>query len=138
MHYKPDGNAVLNHPVLDVDGGFVLAPMTKGIRLTTGAEFAARDAPPTPVQVDRTEPLARDIFPLGRRVDPEPWLGRRPCLPDMRPVLGPAPKHKGLWFSFGHNHHGFTLGPVTGRLMAEMMTGETPFTDARPYRADRF
>jgi len=138
MHYRASGNAVLNHPVLDTDGGFVLAPMSRGIRLTTGAEFADRDAPPTPVQLDRTEPVAREIFPLGERVDPEPWLGRRPCLPDMRPVIGPATRHKGLWFAFGHNHHGFTLGPVTGRLLAEMMTGGEPFTDPRPYRADRF
>jgi D-amino-acid dehydrogenase len=138
MHYRASGNAVLNHPVLDTDGGFVLAPMSRGIRLTTGAEFADRDAPPTPVQVDRTEPRAREIFPLGERVDPEPWLGRRPCLPDMRPVIGPAARHKGLWFAFGHNHHGFTLGAVTGRLLAEMMTGEAPFTDPAPYRADRF
>ncbi|RQP35687.1 FAD-dependent oxidoreductase, partial [Burkholderia ubonensis] len=49
-----------------------------------------------------------------------------------------APAHRGLWFAFGHNHHGLTLGPVTGRLLAEMMTGETPFTDPSPYRADRF
>lgn len=138
MHYKAAGNAVLNHPVLDTDAGFVLAPMTQGIRLTTGAEFAARDAPPTPVQVDRTEPLAREIFPLGERAEKEAWLGRRPCLPDMRPVIGPAPKHPGLWFAFGHNHHGFTLGPVTGRLLAEMMTGEAPCADPYWFRADRF
>jgi len=138
MHYRAEGNAVLNHPVLDTDGGYVLAPMSRGIRLTTGAEFAPRDAAPTPVQIERTEPAARAIFPLGERIDPEPWLGRRPCLPDMRPVIGPAARHPGLWFAFGHNHHGFTLGPVTGRLLAEMMTGERPFTDPKPYRADRF
>jgi D-amino-acid dehydrogenase len=138
MHYRAEGNAVLNHPVLDTDGGYVLAPMSRGIRLTTGAEFAPRDAAPTPVQLARTEPAAREIFPLGERVDPEPWMGRRPCLPDMRPVIGPAARHPGLWFAFGHNHHGFTLGPVTGRLLAEMMTGERPFTDPKPYRADRF
>jgi len=56
----------------------------------------------------------------------------------MRPVIGPAPSHKGLWFSFGHAHHGLTLGPASGRLLAEMMTGETPFCDPSPYRADRF
>jgi D-amino-acid dehydrogenase len=56
----------------------------------------------------------------------------------MRPVIGPAPRHRGLWFAFGHNHHGLTLGPVTGRLLAELMTGAEPFTDARPYRAERF
>ena len=68
----------------------------------------------------------------------EPWLGMRPCTPDMRPVIGPAPRHRGLWFAFGHNHHGLTLGPVTGRLLAEMMTGETPFADPSPFAAERF
>ncbi|WP_143137340.1 NAD(P)/FAD-dependent oxidoreductase, partial [Burkholderia ubonensis] len=82
--------------------------------------------------------LARPLFGFGERLDPQPWLGFRPCTPDMRPVIGPAPAHRGLWFAFGHNHHGLTLGPVTGRLLAEMMTGETPFTDPSPYRADRF
>ena len=65
-------------------------------------------------------------------------MGSRPCLPDMLPVIGPAPRHKGLWLAFGHQHNGFTLGPPTGRLLAEMMTGEEPFVDPAPFRADRF
>jgi D-amino-acid dehydrogenase len=138
MHFKPQGNAALSRPVIDAENGYVLTPMLRGIRLTTGAEFARRDAPATPVQLDRAEPLAREIFPLGARVDAEPWLGRRPCLPDMLPIVGPAVRHEGLWFNFGHHHLGFTLGPVTGRLLAEMMTGEAPFTDPAPYRAGRF
>ena len=138
MHYEPAGNAVLNHTVLDLERGYLLAPMARGIRLTTGAEFADRDDPKTPVQLERAEPVAKALFPLGRRVDPEPWMGSRPCTPDMMPIIGPAPRHKGLWFTFGHAHHGLTLGPVTGRLVAEMMTGATPFTDPKPYRADRF
>jgi len=138
MHFKPQGNATLNRPIVDIENGYALTPMVKGIRLTTGAEFALRDAPPSPVQVARVEPLAREIFPLAERVDAEPWLGRRPCLPDMLPIVGRAPKHEGLWLNFGHHHLGFTLGPVTGRLLAEMMTGEAPFTDPAPYRAERF
>lgn len=138
MHYKATGNAVLNRPLLDTDNGYVMAPMVKGIRLTTGAEFARRDAPPTPVQLDRVEPAARKLFPLADRVDETPWMGRRPCLPDMLPAIGPIPGQAGLWAHFGHHHLGFTLGPVTGRLLAEMMTGETPFTDPSPYRPDRF
>jgi D-amino-acid dehydrogenase len=138
MHYRADGNATLARPVLDAQNGYMLAPMTAGIRLTTGAEFATRDAPPTPRQLDRVEPLARGIFPLGARVDAEPWLGRRPCLPDMLPIIGAAPRHTGLWLDFGHHHLGLTLGPVSGRLLAEMMTGEAPFTDPTPYRAERF
>jgi D-amino-acid dehydrogenase len=82
--------------------------------------------------------MARDLFPLGERLDPKPWMGARPCLPDMLPVIGPAPRHKGLWFDFGHQHHGFTLGPVSGRLMADLVTGAEPFTNPAPYAATRF
>jgi D-amino-acid dehydrogenase len=139
MHYEPaGGNAGLTRPVVDVAGGYVLAPMTRGIRLTTGVEFADRDAPPSPVQLGRAETMARALLPLGRRLDPEPWMGRRPALPDMRPVIGPAPRHPGLWFAFGHAHHGLTLGPVTGRLLAEMITGEPTVVDPAPYAMTRF
>jgi D-amino-acid dehydrogenase len=138
LHLKPGGNAVLNHPVLDSDLGFLLAPMNQGIRLTTGVEFARRDAAPSPIQIDRALPRARSLFPLGEAIEAKPWMGRRPCLPDMLPVIGRAPRHPGLWFDFGHQHHGLTLGPVTGRLLAEMMTGVTPFADPLPFAADRF
>ena len=138
MHFRPRGNAILNRPVLDVDGGYLLAPMDQGIRLTTGAEFAARDSPPTPIQLARALPKARSLFPLAEPVEDVPWMGSRPCLPDMLPIVGRAPNHDGLWFDFGHQHHGLTLGPVSGRLLAEQMTGETPFTDPKPYAVERF
>lgn len=138
MHYRPT-RPMLSMPVVDSERGYVLAPMRGNrLRLTTGVEIAERNAPPTSIQLNRVEPLARETFGIGERVDREPWLGMRPCTPDMRPVIGPAARHRGLWFAFGHNHHGLTLGPVTGRLLAEMMTGEAPFTDPTPYRPDRF
>jgi D-amino-acid dehydrogenase len=112
--------------------------MNRGIRLTTGAEFARRDAPPTPVQIARTLPVARELFPLDGAIDAAPWMGRRPCMPDMLPVIGKAARHAGLWFDFGHQHHGLTLGPVTGRLLAEMMTGEEPLADPTPFAPGRF
>ena len=138
MHYGIRGNAGLNHPLHDGNGGYMLVSMNKGIRLTTGVEYADRDAPPNPIQLARDETLASELFPLGEPLEPVPWLGSRPCLPDMVPVIGRGERHRGLWFAFGHAHHGFTLGPVTGRLLAEMMTGETPFTDPSFYAADRF
>ncbi|WP_082523648.1 FAD-dependent oxidoreductase [Ensifer sp. Root31] len=138
VHYSAQSGAVLNHPVFDADGGYVLAPMRQGIRLLTGIEFAPRDSGPNSSQIDFVEPLARRTFPLDRRVESVPWMGSRPCLPDMRPVIGKGPKHQGLWFAFGHNHHGLTLGPVTGRLLAELMTHQTPFTDPSPYAISRF
>jgi D-amino-acid dehydrogenase len=138
MHYRAAGEAKLNHPILDVERGYFMGPMQLGIRLTTGAEFALRDALRTPVQLARAEPIARDLFPLAERLDNEPWMGARPCTPDMLPVIGPAPWHKNLWFAFGHAHHGLTLAAVTGRLIAEMATGEAPFVDPAPYAAARF
>jgi D-amino-acid dehydrogenase len=138
LHLAPRGNAVLNQPVLDADHGYVLAPMNRGIRVATGVEFARRDAPPTPIQLQRALPRAHALFPLGEAVDAKPWMGARPCLPDMLPVIGRAPRHPGLWFDFGHHHHGLTLGPATGRLLAEMMTGETPFADPGPFAVERF
>jgi D-amino-acid dehydrogenase len=138
LHVAARGNAVLHHPVLDTDQGFLLAPMNRGIRITTGVEFARRDAPPTPVQLQRALPRAHALFPLGDAIDAKPWMGARPCLPDMLPVIGQAPRHAGLWFDFGHQHHGLTLGPATGRLLAEMMTGETPFADTTPFAVERF
>jgi len=139
MHYGQSGNQPLTNWVQDAERGYMLAPMAKGVRLTTGAEFAERDAPSTPVQLEKAEAAAREVLPaLGGRLEDTPWRGARPCTPDMMPIIGRAPKHDGLWFAFGHAHHGMTLGPVTGRLVAEMMTGEAPFIDPKPYRAERF
>ncbi len=139
MHYGVNDGAFLSRPVLDLERGYALTPMARGLRLTTGAEFARRDDPPSSAHLDRLEPFGRELLPaLGARLVPAPWLGRRPCLPDMIPVIGRAPRHKGLWFDFGPQHLGLTLGPVSGRLLAELMAGETPFVDPKPFRADRF
>lgn len=137
-HFRPRGNLGLSRPVLDSEIGYCVAPMEQGLRLTTGAEFAARDAPPTPVQFARLMPEAQKLFPLGEPVETAPWMGCRPCFPDSRPVIGRAPNNAGLWLAYGHAHWGLTLGPATGRLIAEMMTGATPFCDPAPYAAERF
>jgi D-amino-acid dehydrogenase len=138
MHYEARGNAGLTRPVLDLERGYLVTPMARGLRLTTGAEFARRDDPPSSAHLDRLEPYARELFPIGERKDAAPWMGRRPCLPDMRPIIGPFPGKPGLWLDFGHHHLGLTLGPITGRLLAEMMSGEAPFVDPAPFKAERF
>jgi D-lysine oxidase len=137
-HFRAQGNAALSRPVLDEENGYCLAPMEQSIRLTTGVEFAARDAAPSPAQLARVMRPARELFPLGAPVEPQPWLGARPCFPDSRPVIGRAPRNRGLWLACGHSHWGLTLGPATGRLIAELMTGATPFCDPKPYAAERF
>jgi D-amino-acid dehydrogenase len=123
-HYASFGGAKLNHALVD--------------RLTTGAEFADRDAHATPVQLKQILPFARELFPLADPVEPEPWLGSRPCMADSLPVIGPAPRHKGLWLNFGHGHSGLTIGPGTGRLLAELIHGEKTFCDAGAYSPTRF
>ena len=116
-HFRPRGNAGLTRPVVDAELGYCVAPMEQGLRLTTGAEFAARDAPPTPAQLDRLLPAAQANYSRSaRRWRPTPWMGSRPCFADSRPVIGRAPGQPGLWLSYGHAHWGLTLGPATGRL----------------------
>ena len=137
-HYEPRGNQGLNRPVLDMEKGYLVVPMKLGLRLTTGAEFARRDDPPSSAHLDRLEPFAREMFPIGAPKEEKPWMGRRPCLPDMRPVIGAFPGKPGLWLDFGHQHLGLTLGPASGRLLAELMSGDAPFVDAEPFRAERF
>ncbi|MCC6889129.1 MAG: FAD-binding oxidoreductase [Hyphomicrobiales bacterium] len=138
LHFRPRDKVGLTRPVVDAEPGYCVAPMAQGLRITTGAEFADRDAPATPVQLDRLLPLARALFPIGEQVEAQPWMGSRPCFADSMPAIGRAPRQAGLWLACGHAHWGLTLGPVTGRLMTEMMTGATPFCDPAPYAAERF
>lgn len=135
-HYR--GGQAPNLPLLDADQGLVIVPMRQGVRLTTGAEFAAIGAPPTPVQLDKAHALASELVDLPHAVEPQPWMGARPCTADMLPVIGAAPRHRGLWFNFGHAHQGFTLGPASGRLLADLIEGAAPLVDPAPYAPGRF
>ncbi|MGE7416781.1 NAD(P)/FAD-dependent oxidoreductase [Methylobacterium tarhaniae] len=128
---------LLDLPLLDAQNGTVLAPMAAGLRITTGAELAGPEAATGPAQLARAEAAARDLLDLGGPHENAPWSGIRPCMPDLLPVVGPAPRHPGLWLQFGHGHQGFTLGPATGRLLAEAMSGETPLVPAAPFSPGR-
>lgn len=139
MHYARNEARPLNHWVMDAEVGYLVEPMKRGVRLTTGAELERRDSPARSGQLDAAEKVAREIYPpLGRRLDETPWKGARPCMSDMKPVIGAAPRHDGLWFDFGHGHQGFTLGPATGCLLAQLMEGEPPIVDPRPFSPERF
>ncbi|MNV84328.1 D-amino acid dehydrogenase small subunit [compost metagenome] len=56
----------------------------------------------------------------------------------MKPLVGPAYRHKGLWFHFGHGHQGLTLGPASARLLAEQFCGEPTLVPAQPFLPSRF
>jgi D-amino-acid dehydrogenase len=112
--------------------------MERGMRLTTGVELTRSDAPKNLAQLKLAETAARLAFPLAEPLEEEAWLGRRPTLPDSRPIIGEAPRHKGLWLAFGHQHIGFCTGPGTARLLADLIDGQPPAIEAAPYRAERF
>ncbi|MCC6009349.1 MAG: FAD-binding oxidoreductase [Rhodobacteraceae bacterium] len=121
-HYETGGDN-LSRPVIDPVGGFVMAPMRAGLRLSTGAAFVARPgAPEDAPQLAEAE--ARAAAWLGAPLRPAgpAWTGVRPCMPDMMPVAGES-RLPGLWLHFGHGHQGFTLGPTTARMLARRMTG---------------
>lgn len=138
MHYAGENGAKLNRPVHDAAGGYVLSPMDRGIRMTTGVELNRRDAPPDLAQLELCEATARKSFPLGRRLDGVPWLGRRPTLPDSRPAIGQAPARAGVWIACGHQHIGFSTASGTAALLGALMYGDTPPIDPQPFSASRF
>lgn len=114
----PDGPRV---SMLDVDNSTLVAPMNAGWRVLTGAHMAPPGAAQASRQIRYATDTARELFALRDPVETAPWSGTRPCMPDMLPAVGPT-RHKGLWFHFGHGHQGFTLGPTTATLLAELMT----------------
>jgi len=118
----------LTRPIFDVDASYVMAPMVAGLRVTSGTNLTHRETRPDPRQLARVIPRVHEAFPLAAELLREPWMGRRPTLPDTLPVIGPAPRHENLWFAFGHSHMGLTLGPITGQLIANFICGdEQPF-----------
>ncbi|MGV2896852.1 NAD(P)/FAD-dependent oxidoreductase [Achromobacter sp. AGC78] len=138
MHYRGEDGASVTRPVYDTGGGYVLSPMARGLRLSTGVELDACDAAPRNTQLDMAEARAREAFPLGERLDPSAWLGRRPTLPDSRPMIGQAPKHPGLWLALGHQHIGFSTAPGTAKILGELMFDEGEASRHHAFRPGRF
>ena len=91
--------------------------------MTTGAHLAALNAPRDLRQIRRGQTAAASLVDIGDPLPEPPWHGTRPCLPRMLPMIGRAPRHKGLWFNFGHGHQGLTLGPTSARLLVDIIDG---------------
>jgi D-amino-acid dehydrogenase len=58
--------------------------------------------------------------------------------PDSLPIIGPSPALRNVWIAAGHNMLGLSMAPATGRLIAEMIAGEPPHIEPKPYSAERF
>jgi D-hydroxyproline dehydrogenase subunit beta len=81
---------------------------------------------------------ARLVPAVARLRAADAWVGFRPWLPDHLPAIGPSEAVPGLWVGTGHEGAGVALGPITGRLLAQGLTGEPSPPDLRAFRPDRF
>jgi D-amino-acid dehydrogenase len=135
--FKPNPARSLQRPIHDAEESFLMTPMEEGIRVTSGVELTDRDAPSWFAQLDQVVPAARQVVEFGDAVGP-PWRGARPTLPDSLPMIGPAPRHSGLWLAFGNQHIGFTTGPATGAAIAAMIAGAAPTFDAAAFSPSRY
>jgi len=135
--FKPNPARSLQRPIHDADGSFLMTPMEQGIRVTSGVELTDRDAPSSFAQIDAVAPMAREVVEFGEQVG-DTWRGSRPTLPDSLPMIGPAPRHAGLWLAFGNQHIGFTTGPGTGAAIAAMIKGLPPPYDVTAFAPSRY
>jgi len=135
--FKSNPARSLQRPIHDAEGSFLMTPMEQGIRVTSGVELTARDAPSSFAQLDQVVPMARGVIEFGEAVG-EPWRGARPTLPDSLPMIGPAPRHPGLWLAFGNQHIGFTTGPATGAAIAAMIGGAAPPFEVGAFSPSRY
>jgi D-amino-acid dehydrogenase len=128
----------VNSAVLSVDRYLAVTPMLEGIRAGGTAEFAGVDAPPRYEIARSVRRHAEALFPGIKGESMSEWMGPRPSHPDSKPVIDRSPKHRNVYFAFGHDHLGLTMGGITGKLVAELATGKEPSVDLAPFRADRF
>jgi len=128
-------------PLLEAEGKWFATPMTAGLRLAGTVEFAGLDAAPNWLRANALVDQLPKLLPqLNHRAigDADRWMGRRPSLPDSRPVIGRSPRFVNAVLAFGHAHVGLTSAAMTGRLVAQLLTGERPSIDLSPFAPDRF
>ena len=136
VHFK-DCDHLLSRPVIFSNRGFGITPMEQGLRVVGTVEFGGLQ---NPLSKGRIKNLINNAkYMLGDLPEHEDeWLGFRPSTPDFLPVIGPSKNHKNIFYCFGHHHLGWTLGPISGKIIAGMITGENTNLDLKPYSSLRF
>ena len=136
VHFKGYDH-LLSRPVIFLNRGFGITPMEQGLRVVGTVEFGGLKNPLNKKRIINLVNNAKYLFPkLGKHEDE--WLGFRPTLPDFLPVIGPSKNHKNLFYSFGHHHLGWTLGAISGKIIAGMIAKENTNLDLSPYSSLRF
>ena len=136
VHFKGHDH-LLTRPVIFLNKGFGITPMEPGLRVVGTVEFGGLNNPISKKRIVNLVNNAKYLFPeLTEHYDE--WLGFRPTLPDCLPVMGPSKNYKNLYYSFGHHHLGWTLGAISGKIMARMIAGENTNLDLSVYSSLRF
>jgi len=136
VHFK-DCDHLLSRPVIFQNRGFGITPMEQGLRVVGTVEFGGLD---NPISKSRIKNLINNAkYMMGDLPEhQDEWLGFRPTLPDYLPVIGPSKKYKNVFYCFGHHHLGWTLGPISGKIISSMVAEENTNLNLKPYSSLRF
>ena len=126
-----------SHPVMLARGKFVATPMAEGLRCAGIVEFGGLRAGPSRAPFALLRRQTRAAFPNLAWDDEIEWQGHRPAASDSLPLIGEVRRSR-IFTGFGHHHIGLTGGPKTGRLLAQLITGQAPNMDLTPYAPERF
>jgi D-amino-acid dehydrogenase len=118
--------------------GFVITPLTSGIRVGGAVELGGLELPPNFARADAMLKKAKAFLPDLNIEGGKQWMGFRPSLPDSLPVLGPSRQGPEVIHAFGHGHIGLTLAPITARIVADLVQRREPERDITPYLSTRF
>lgn len=124
-------------PVVFEDRSMIVTGFAGCVQAASFVELGRPDAPPDPAKWARLE---RHVAELGLPMRPPfvRWMGARPTFPDYLPAIGRSRRADNLLYAFGHQHLGLTLGPVTGEIVAALMTGDRLPIDLAPFNIERF
>ncbi len=115
-----------------------MTPMHDGLRVAGKAEFTRLDAAPDYRLARTLLEQARHYLPDLRCDEVTEWMGQRPMTPDNAPIIGRSPRHRNVFYAFGHGHYGLTQGPTTGKIITDLVRGRDTGFDLDHYRFDRF
>lgn len=118
--------------------GFVVTPLSSGVRVGGAVEFAGLDAPPNFERSDVLLAKAKCFMPGLDTTGGTQWMGFRPSLPDSLPAIGAAAHDARVTYAFGHGHLGLTQAAATARLVADIVFARPSALDLSPFRPQRF
>lgn len=132
-------NVPPKYPLLLAEGHTVVNPLGHAIRVAGTLELAGMDFSYNSRRVDVVHNSMRGFLKGIEDLKViEIWRGLRPCTPDGLPVINRMKEPENLIVAAGHAMLGMSLGPVTGKLVSQMVTGEQPLLDVNPLRLERF